>query len=103
MNNEGNWLSCRASNGQILDDGDVRARWIVELDVLEGNFTDTLLGLETVFARRVNKRDAVNGLVEFGRCTTCVCDGLHFGGEKGERERTNENREEDIDDNSRIR
>ena len=84
-------------DGKVLDDRHSRTRRVVEIDVLERDLADTFLRLETVRRRGVNGRNAIDGLVELGRGTAGLRDRLHLGCKKSEREGTDEDCEDNVD------
>ena len=87
---------------KVLHDEHTRMRRVLEVDVLERHLADTLLRLETVGGHGVNSRNAVDGLVELSRGTAGLCDRLHLGRKKSERERTDEDCEDNVDNSAGV-
>ena len=65
----------RVGDRKILDDWDVGTRRVVEFDILERDFSDTLLRFKTGIRRGVDARHTINGLVELSGSTSGVGNG----------------------------
>jgi hypothetical protein len=60
-------LACRERKAEVLNDLNIRARGVVEVNVLEVNFANDLARLEAFLAGRINGRHLIDGGIEF-RC-----------------------------------
>ena len=67
-------LACREGESEVLDDLDVWARRVIEIDILEGDFADDFAGFDTFFAGGINGRNTIDGRKELCGCTTSRSD-----------------------------
>ncbi len=65
-------LACWERKAEVLDDLDVRARRVIEVNILEGNFANDFARLKAFFAGRINRRDTIYGGVELRGCPTSL-------------------------------
>lgn len=74
----------------------------MELDVFEADGAVNCFWLESRWISRVDGRDTVDRGEELGSSTAGFDDGLDLWREHGEGERTDENGEEDVDDDTDV-
>jgi len=53
-------LACWERQAEVLNNLDVRARRVIEVDILERNFANDFPWLEAFFAGGINKRDSID-------------------------------------------
>ena len=74
----------------------------MELDILELDLAlDFLESLARVTAG-IDAGDSVDRLIEFGSATSSLADGFHLRSQHGHTETTDQNRQEDRDDFTRV-
>ena len=83
---------------KILDNWNIGARRIVELDILEDNAAITAFGLQSSRVSGVDGGDTVNRSEKLGRSSASVRDSLKFWCHQYQRESTDENGNDDVDD-----
>lgn len=99
---KGNGMASWERSRQAFENRNVWPRRVVELDVLERDGAVNDVRLEPAGVSRVDRRDTVDSGEQFRGGTTSLADGLDFWGEHGEGEGTDEDRHEDVDDDSDV-
>jgi hypothetical protein len=90
------------SRSVVPENRDIRSRGVMELDVFEGNDTLDVIKSKSVGRSRIDSRDSVDSLEKLGGGALSFTNGLHLGSQHGKREGSDDDREKDIDDDTRI-
>lgn len=88
---EGGSLSSWESNRQVSNNGNVRSRRVVEVDILECDVAENFVELHATRVSRIDGWNAVYCVIKLRRSTTCTRNGLHFRSDHNQREGTYEN------------
>jgi hypothetical protein len=68
------YLACRERKAKVLNNLNVRARRVIEINILEGNFANDFARLKAFFAGRINRRNPIDGCKELRGCSTSMSD-----------------------------
>ena len=67
-------LACWERQAEVLNNFNVRARRVIEVDILEGDFANDCTWPEAFFAGGINRRDSIDSGKEFRGGSTCLRD-----------------------------
>jgi hypothetical protein len=67
-------LACGKRKAEVLNDLDVWARGVIEVNSLKGNFANDCARLKTLVAGRIDRRDQIDSGIDLCCCPTTIGD-----------------------------